>query len=160
ISPATAIAYGGMPILAQICPRTDTDWYSITVPAGSNLLDVSAAYPTTAVTKVALAVQVYAQDGKTPIPKAGLTDGNPNDGKSSLKSTFKVPMPGTYLISVRDAKDGASDSNNSYVLTLGTAADPDTHEPNDTAMQAKATDSNPGFIAYQGDLDYFSLTVP
>jgi hypothetical protein len=150
----TAIALmSGMKATGMICPKGDLDYYSIDVPAGNTLIDVSVGFPSS-VTKVNLEVQLYGPDGMTPTPNGNLI------GKSKVGSTLLAPTPGKYFISVRDAMNSSSDSLNSYVITATPAMDPDTHEPNDTLMTAKAPDANQGWFAYLGDVDVFKATVP
>ena len=80
-------------------------------------------------------------------------------GTGTIQTTLLVSAPGQYYVEIADAHNTAFDANDSYAFALTTAADPDSHEPNDTIAQAKATDSKPGWLAYMGDLDVFSTTV-
>src|SRR6202041_1516568 len=73
--------------------------------------------------------------------------------------TVQVLQAGTYYLQVSDAHNTGFDATNSYQLSIGTAQDPDTHEPNDTTAAAKPSDANPGWLAYQGDLDIFTTTI-
>src|SRR5579883_1029782 len=157
--PGSALPLGTQEVTGQICPRGDEDWYSLTVPAGDDLLDLRVGYPHTP-TRVAILAQLFLPDGKTPVPNGELVDTSTGIHEGVLSTTIKVPMSGAYLLEVRDASNTMSDELNTYVLQATAAADPDTHEPNDTVADAKATDGMPGWIAYQGDQDYFHVNVP
>jgi hypothetical protein len=141
-----------------ICPRGDRDWYALDVPAGSNLLDVSASY-SGSLTKVKLFARLYGSDGVTPVADGEIDDATPATGTTSIATTLRVAQPGRYYLEVGDIQDKNADSRNSYVLTVGFAADPDPHEPNDTASDAKVPDTNPGYLAYRGDVDVFRATT-
>ncbi len=149
----------GMAVSGMVCPLGDVDFFSIDVPAGQPLLDVSAGYPMST-TRVALSLGLFAADGTTPVANGQAADTMPDDGMSSVSTTFKVPAAGTYMLSVRDAGDRARDDLNTYSLRATPAADPDTHEPNDTAADAKAPDGMPGWLSYQGDKDLFRISAP
>ena len=123
-----------------------------------NLLDVNLAYPSS-LTKVSLQVRLLQADGITEVPGAVASDTNPNDGKSAVVTTFAIPQPGSYVLRVSDASNAAADNANIYVLQVALATDPDTHEPNGTAAQAKAADGLPGFISFVGDSDVYAVTL-
>ena len=142
----------------MICPRGDQDFFAVTVGAGMNLLDVNLAYPS-AVSKVALQVRLYEAGGVTQVANGMASDTNTSDGKNAVVTSFAVPKPGKYILRVNDASDAASDSVNSYVLQVSAATDTDTHEPNDTAAQAKPADGKPGFFSYAGDVDVYQVTL-
>jgi hypothetical protein len=144
--------------VGMICPRSDQDFYAIEVGPGMNLLDVNLAYPS-ALSKVVLQARLFEADGITQVPNATASDTDSTDGKNSVVTTFAVPNPGSYMLRVSDANDANSDSVNSYVLQVATALDPDTHEPNDTAAQAKAADGAPGYLSSVGDVDIYQVTI-
>lgn len=148
----------GQKLQGTICPRGDHDWYAFDVPAGSNLLDVSASY-SGSLTKVKLFARLYGADGVTPIASGQIDDTTPATGTTSLSSTLRVAQPGRYYLEVGDIQDANADPRNSFVLSVGFAADPDTHEPNDTASEAKSPDAAPGYLAYRGDVDVFRTTA-
>jgi hypothetical protein len=144
--------------VGMVCPRGDQDFYAIDVPAGANLLDVSLSYPS-ALSKVVLQARLFEADGVTQVPNASASDTNSTDGKASVVTTFAVPNPGAYILRVNDASDANSDSVNGYVLQVATALDPDTHEPNDIAAQAKAADGVPGYFSSVGDVDIYQVSI-
>ncbi|HEX7597176.1 MAG TPA: hypothetical protein VF518_03115 [Polyangia bacterium] len=148
----------GEKAVGMVCPAGDQDFYAIQVSEGMNLLDVNLAYPS-ALSKVALQVRLYEVDGVTQVPNAMASDSNASDGKSAVVTTFAVPKPGAYILRVDDASGMAADKVNSYVMQVSAAADPDTHEPNDTAAQAKPADPKPGFFSSVGDVDVYSVTL-
>lgn len=141
-----------------ICPRGDHDWYALDVPAGANLLDVSAAY-SGSLTKVKLFARLYGADGVTPVANGEIDDASPAAGTSSIATTLRVAQPGRYYLEIGDIRDENADARNSYVLSVGFATDPDVHEPNDTPSDAKAPDEAPGYLAYRGDVDVFRTTT-
>ena len=156
---ATAVALAsGAKSSGMICPRGDRDFFLVTVEEGKTLLDVSFAYPQ-AITKVVPRARLFEKDGTTQVPGAVATDSNSGDGKVAVATTFAVPAAGTYVLEVGDATDGNVDSVNSYVVQIATATDPDTHEKNDTPATAKPADGKPGFFAYVGDVDVYSVAI-
>ncbi len=145
----------------MLCYQGVSNWFVITVPAGSTLLDVSAAYPPNVSTMVDLDVKVFFQTNSTTLTQVQeLTAQAQADagagGPGSIQTTLLVSKPGQYFIQVSDAHNQAFDQTNSYSLTVGYASDPDTHEPNDTPAAAKPADGKPGWLAYLGDLDVFT----
>jgi len=144
--------------VGMICPRADQDFYAVEVGAGANLLDVSLAYPS-ALSKVVLQARLFESDGVTQVPNASASDSNSTDGKNAVVTTFAVPKPGPYILRVSDANDANTDSVNGYVLQVTTALDPDSHEPNDTAAQAKVADGAPGYFSSVGDVDIYQVTI-
>lgn len=148
----------GMAVSGMVCPLGDVDFFSIDVPAGQTLIDLNAGYPMST-TRVALSLALFAADGVAAIANGQAADTMPDDGTSSVTTTFKVPAAGTYMLAVRDAGDHARDDLNTYSLRATPAADPDTHEPNDTAADAKAPDGMPGWLSYLGDKDLFRISA-
>jgi hypothetical protein len=142
----------------MVCPMGDQDFYVVEIGPGMNLLDVTLSYPGTP-SKVALQVRLFQADGVTPVVNGSATDSNNSDGKNAVTTTLAVPTPGTYILRVGDANDAAVDNVNSYVLLASTAADPDSHEPNDSPAQAKTADGQPGFFASAGDVDVYQVAL-
>lgn len=157
--PASAVALDGNTASGQLCVRGQQNWYSLTLPDGINLLDVSAGYPG-ALTRVAIVAQLFSADGQTAVANGDLSDPRTGVRKGAVSTTLKVPQAGKYLMVVRDGTGSASDTLNSYVLTVAFAADPDTHEPNDVPMQAHPADALPAWLAYRNDHDLYQVAVP
>ncbi len=144
-----------------ICYEGRSNWYRLAVPAGSTLLDVSAGYPSGVVTPVHLDVKVFAKTSDTSLTQLQELRAPPqfDAGVSSIHTTVLVPGTGDYYIQAADAQGTGFDPANAYALTVAFATDPDSHEPNDSPATAKATDSSPGYLAYLGDVDVFSVSV-
>lgn len=157
--PTSALSIGdGHKLQGSICPRGDRDWYVFDVPPGSNLLDVSASY-SGSLTKVKLFARLYGADGVTPVERGEVDDTTPATGTTSISTTLRVAQPGRHYLEVGDIQDKSADPRNSFVLTVGFAADPDSHEPNDSTSDAKVPDSAPGFFAFRGDVDVYRVTA-
>jgi hypothetical protein len=148
----------GVKAVGMICPRADQDFYIVQVAEGMNLLDVNIGYPSVRST-VALQARLYEADGVTQVLNATASDTNVSDKEEAVKTTFAVPKAGSYVLRVSDTNDANSDSVNSYVLQVAGAADPDTHESNDTVALAKAADGLPGFFSSLGDVDIYQVTI-
>lgn len=153
----------GQTSTGMICYQGVSNWYAITVPAGSTLLDVSAAYPASAQSQVQLDVKVYFHATSSTLTLVqelmAQTGTDASTGPGAIKTTLLATKPGQYYVQVSDAHNQNFDQTNAYSLTVGYASDPDTHEPNDTTAMAKAADGKPGWLAYQGDLDVFSTSA-
>ena len=80
-------------------------------------------------------------------------------GVKSIQTTLHAVQSGAYYIQAADTHNVNFDPTNAYTLTVGYAADPDSHEPNDTTADAKSSDSKPGYLAYLNDLDIFKTSV-
>src|ERR1700722_2660217 len=161
-NPATITS--GQTNTGMICYQGVSNWFVITVPAGNTLLDVSGGYPASVMTPVNFDVKVFFQTNSTTLTQVQeLQATTPADGGTTgtgqIKTTVLVSKPGQYYIQVSDAHNQNFDQTNSYSLTVGYAADPDTHEPNDTTATAKPADGKPGWLAYLGDLDVFTTTA-
>jgi hypothetical protein len=153
----------GQTVQNMICYEGISDWYRITVPDGNDLLDISAGYPGGVATPVTLDVKVFAlSSGSTGSLLNELTAPSTSDaGLSAIRTTIRVPGAGDYFLQVADAHGSGVnvDTTNAYSLQVSTAADPDSHEPNDSPAAAKPTDSAPGYLAYLDDLDVFTISV-
>ena len=144
-------------VTTYLCPvGWPGDYYGITVPAGQSLIDLDVGYKANALTKVKLSATLYQTDG-TAVPQGNIEDTTTNGVPSHLITTFNAPA-GNYVLQIQPVDPTTqADAKNSYTLIIKTGSDPDTHEPNDTAMMAKATDSAPGWFAYRGDVDDFTV---
>ena len=134
----------------------------IDVPSGETLLDVAAGYAAGANTTVQLDVKVYYQTKNSTtgtLVQELLTPSQSDAGATAIQTTLLAEQPGSYYVQVSDAHNVNFDATNSYSLTLTTATDPDTHEPNDTTADAKVSDSKSGYLAYLNDLDVFKTSV-
>lgn len=142
----------------MVCPRTDRDWFAVDVPEGQDLVDLSASYAGS-LTKVHLVARLYGADGTTPVEGGEVADTSLTSGKSVAQSTLHVATAGRYYLEVGDVGDQQADAYNTYVLSVGFATDPDTHEPNGTTADAKPVDAAPSFIGFRADVDVFRATV-
>jgi hypothetical protein len=151
----------GQTLQGMICYEARSNWYHLAVPAGSTLLDVSAGYPSGVVTPVRLDVKVFAKTSDTSLTQLQELQApvQSDAGVSSIHTTVLVQNAGDYYIEAADAQGTGFDATNAYSLTVAYAADPDSHEPNDSPAAAKATDSSPGYLDYLGDVDVFSVAV-
>jgi hypothetical protein len=147
---------------AKLCYAGTPNWFSINVPTGSTLLDVTAGYPMSAGTMVELEAKLFYKTNSTTLTQVNdvvAPARSDAGGTGTIQTTLLVAQPGDYYLEIVDAHNSAFDANDAYSFELTTAQDPDTHEPNDTIAEAKPTDSNPGWLAYMGDLDVFSTSV-
>jgi hypothetical protein len=160
-SGSAATLTSGKSVENKICYQASSNWYKITVPSGNTLLDVAAGYPSTANSLVQLDVKVLFETSSTQATQLAelIASSQSDGGADSIQTTIHAVNPGTYFIQVADAHNVNFDATNAYKLTVDYAVDPDSHEPNDTTMQAKVSDSKPGWIAYLGDLDIFKTTA-
>jgi hypothetical protein len=148
-------------VSGRICYAGKANWYHLAVPAGSTLLDVTAGYPPGVVTPVRLDVKVFTKTNDTSLTQLQelRAPAQSDAGLSSIATTLLVPGAGDYYVEVADAQGSGVDPANGYTLSVSSAADPDSHEPNDSPAAAKPTDSKPGYLAYLGDVDVFSIAV-
>jgi hypothetical protein len=161
-APATATTLlSGQAVQNTICYQGISDWYQITVPPGNDLVDIAAGYPAGIVTPVDLDVKIFvASDDASGTLVQDLTAPAGSDaGPSAIGTTVRVPGAGDYYIQVTDSHGASFDSDNAYTVQVTSAADPDTHEPNDSPALANPTDSAPGYLAYLGDLDVFTTSI-
>jgi hypothetical protein len=147
----------------KLCYEGTSNWYYISVPAGSTLLDVKAGYPSAADTSVQLDIKVYYKTNATTLTQlanlVASSGGTDAGGSTEIETTVHAVQPGDYYIQASDAHNVNFDMTNAYSIEVDYAADPDTHEPNDTIADAKPSDSKPGWLAYLGDLDIFKATA-
>lgn len=161
-SPGTAAAINsGQSYQNKVCYEGTSNWYSITVPSGHTLLDVTAGYPGSVQTSVALDVKVFYKTDSTTLTQVQdlLAPAQSDAGVASVHTTLQVLQAGEYFIQVADAHNVNFDASNAYTIEVASAVDPDSHEPNDSPTAAKAPDSSPGYLAYLGDLDVFKTSV-
>ncbi|MGA2451463.1 MAG: hypothetical protein ABTD50_22630, partial [Polyangiaceae bacterium] len=138
-APATATTLlSGQAVQNTICYQGISDWYQITVPPGNDLVDIAAGYPAGIVTPVDLDVKIFvASDDASGTLVQDLTAPAGSDaGPSAIGTTVRVPGAGDYYIQVTDSHGASFDSDNAYTVQVTSAADPDTHEPNDSPALA------------------------
>jgi hypothetical protein len=148
----------GKGIYNKICYEGTSNWYYINVPSGSTLLDITGGYSSAVNTSVNLDIKVYYKSNGTTLTQLQelvASNGADAGGGSSIQTTIHAVQPGDYYIQASDQSNMNFDMTNAYSLDVDYAVDPDTHEPNDTFMDAKVSDSKPGWLAYLGDLDIF-----
>ena len=160
-SGSAATITSGQSYQSMICYEGTSNWYHITVPAGETLLDISAGYAPGVVTQVDLQLKVFFMTNSTTLTQVQslLAPANGDAGVGTINTTVLVEQPGDYYIQAADAHNTGFDATNAYTLVVTNAADPDSHEPNDTTAAAKASDSKPGYLAYLGDLDVFKTSI-
>jgi hypothetical protein len=160
-SGSAATLTSGQSVQNRICFEGSSNWYVINVPSGNTLLDVMAGYPPASNTSVQLDLKVYYETNSTTLTLVQelLAPSQSDGGVDSIQTTLHVLQSGSYYVQASDAHSVNFDATNAYTLKVGYAADPDTHEPNDTTADAKASDSKPGYLAYLNDLDIFETSV-
>lgn len=163
-----------------VCPVEDRDWYHLNVPGGDHLLNVtlsirgpgSPVEPTYAVYECDEAcVASPPEDGTASCCEARVAPlpaevGQAAETGQPLQVTHCLG-PGDYYIVVRDQSDDQQDGRRprgEYTLTVSTAPDPDTAEPNDgpeSAVGLAASGSDTwtasGQISCRGDQDWYVL---
>lgn len=146
---------------AAICPVTDRDWYTFTVPADRPLVTIEVGYPSGATTPVELAYDLFAA-ADTERPLASVQDRVAGDNRSSISGThFVAAAGGTYHLRVRDTGDDEQDVLNRYGVKVVAEPDNDPNEPNESCETAIAlAASGGGAISFLADRDAFSFTVP
>ncbi|MBW2278729.1 MAG: hypothetical protein JRF63_14655, partial [Deltaproteobacteria bacterium] len=148
----------GDEVEGYLCPQEDEDWYTVELEAGFTLLGVdlrmstaiSPVEPTYAVRAVSNPDVVVASPDSESI-------GGPLDQMHCLDTT------GQFYLIVRDYGDNAQDLRHPYKLSVSTASDPDTHEPNNEKAAATGLISGTpvvGAIACAGDQDWYEILVP
>ena len=150
----------GMPFLSEaaICPPTDRDFYTFTLP-GASLVQVDVAYPSGATTPVELAYEILRGPDDTVVASA--QDAISGDNKSVLSRRHYLDQGGQYWLRVRDVGDDEQDLLNKYGVTVTAANDPDPNEPNDTCALAQNLGAmGTGVITFAGDKDAFKFDVP
>ncbi len=152
-----ATLMSGQEVQNKLCYQGTSNWYVISVPSGSTLLDITAGYSSAANTSVQLDLKVFYKTNSTTLTLLNelVAETGADAGMSTIQTTIHAVQPGDYYIQASDAHNVNFDATNAYSINVDYAVDPDTHEPNDTTAQAKASDSKPGWIEYLGDLDVF-----
>lgn len=153
----------GTPYLSEaaICPPTDRDFYSFSLP-GASLVQVDVGFPGGATSAVELAYEIIRLDGAgEEFIAASAQDTMASDNRSALSRRHYLDQGGSYWLRVRDVGDDEQDVLNKYGVTLAAAADPDPNEPNDTCALARpVTGTSRGAITYAGDRDAHGITLP
>lgn len=155
----------GEPVEDALQVRGDVDWFRIALPAGADILALSLAMPAGTPD---LTLTLYDAAATTAL--ASLADGDGTDGPTRLARNVRLPAAGMDYLSVRDTLDDDADAGLFYTLRAECLADPDTHEPNGnfSTLEENLGHASPlatrvaaeGFIAFQGDEDWFRLAMP
>ena len=77
----------------------------------------------------------------------------------TLTSTFYL-SPGSYRLQIRDMGNDAQDVYHPYYISFETAAEMDSHEPNNESNSATVVSSSEvsGYISHDGDEDWYRLS--
>lgn len=155
----------GEPVEDALQARGDVDWFRVDLPPSADLLALSLSMPRGTPD---LTLTLYDSAATTAL--ASLADGDGTDGPTLLGRNVRLPAAGTYFLSVRDTLDDDADAALLYTLRADCLADPDTREPNGnfSTLEQNRAHASPlsagataeGFIAFQGDEDWFRLTMP
>ena len=154
---ATALSFDSV-AEGYLCPIEDQDWYSFTVPAGSDLLSVSLAVDAP-VTGVNPTYDIRTSDDSATIAAPESTETAQPD--SSIEITHGL-APGGYYLEVRDRGNDAEDTRHPYLLSLTHRADPDANEPNNDDENAVAVSDGSvaeGYVSYRGDEDWYEISL-
>ncbi len=165
-SPESAGALScGEPVEDALQVRGDVDWFRIALPAGADILALSLSMPAGTPD---LALTLYDAAATTAL--ASVADGDGTDGPTLLARNVRLSAAGPYFLSVRDTMDDDADPGLLYSLGAECLSDPDTHEPNGNfpTLEENLSHASPlpagaaaeGFIAFQGDEDWFRLAMP
>jgi len=165
-SPESAVAAScGDSVEDSIQVRADVDWFRIDLAAGADILALSLAMPAGTPD---LALTLYDSAATTAV--VSVADGDGTDGPTLLARNVRLAAAGPYFLSVRDTLDDDADPGLFYTLHAECLPDPDTHEPNGNfstldenrghATPLSAGAAAEGFIAFQGDEDWFRFTMP
>ncbi len=166
-SPETATPLPcGEPVEEAIQAEADVDWFRVELPAGSDILALSA---TMAAGAPDLMLTLYESTATTAL--VSLSDPDGGDGPTSLHRNVHLAQAGTYYVAIRDTLDDEADADLPYTLEAVCAADPDPNEPNgnfdtDQENMAHATSlpldgtTVSGWIAFEGDEDWFRVEMP
>lgn len=165
-SPESAVRLScGEAVEDAVQVRGDVEWFRIALPADANILALTLSMPRGAPD---LTLTLYDAAATTAI--ASLADGDGTDESTLLARNVRLPAAGTYFLSVRDTLDDDADAGLRYTLLADCLSDPDVHEPNGNfptleqnrahASPLPASATAEGFIAFQGDEDWFRLTMP
>ena len=156
----------GEEVTGYICPRGDSDFYKLTVPANDKLLRInlqrSGALSNVALTYLLLKRKEPGSDGvnQRTVASAPAGDGKSFDALHCLDPGTPDLEPGVYYLLVQDDGNDAADGKNSYKLTVTSQGDPDTNEVNDGFDTAKAASgAATGYISCTEDADFFTVNV-
>lgn len=158
---AAALSAGAdEPQTGYVCPEGDRDWYTVEVPTGETILNVSLKMGV-ALSPVEANYTVWTIDEEG--QPGSVAAAPPFTAVGSDLQNVHCMEPGTYLLSVNDAGDDSADVRNQYELSVSTAADGDQNEPNNTKESATALSSGQtatGYITCPGDKDLYAIDVP
>ena len=160
-SGTAATLTSGQSVENRICFEGSSNWYVISVPSGNTLLDVTAGYAGASTLPGPAGRQGVLPDQQHDADVRPGARGAHRVGRrsQSIQTTLHAVQSGAYYIQAADTHNVNFDPTNAYTLTVGYAADPDSHEPNDTTADAKSSDSKPGYLSYLNDLDIFKTSV-
>jgi hypothetical protein len=144
---------------------SDVDWFRVDMAPGADIL----AYTLSMLPgSPDLVLTLYESSGTTAI--VSLSDPDGQNGPTILGRNVHLTESGYYYFSVRDSLDDDADAGLLYDLSVQCVADPDANEPNgnfDTPAQNMANATSlpldapvTGYIAYQGDEDWYRLNMP
>lgn len=148
----------GEEVEGYLCPIEDEDWYTVELESGYSLLGVDLAM-SSAISGVDLTYTL--REVSNPEVVAASPDSEAIG--SPLKQMHCLDNIGQYYLVVRDYGDNAQDLRHPYKLSVSTASDPDTNEPNNEKVAAtELTSGTPitGAIACAGDQDWYQIDVP
>lgn len=134
----------GVAVTGQIATTGDEDWYSVAVPAGARILDLTfEADPDSGITHD---VQVFAADGQTSIIAGVANDDGPVSGQHSVRLRSRVDGSSTVYIRVKDTPGTAASlaPTAAYTFTATIIDNPDVNEGavgNDSAATATVVQS-------------------
>jgi hypothetical protein len=136
-----------------ICPKTDKDFFKISIPASSKLLKIKLDYVSTA-PRIQLAYRLFDAQQK---PLANSATGIDN----KFDALHCLEKGGDMYLMIQDQGDDGYDAKISYTLSYSAEADKDTGEPgnNDKGGAKPLTGSATGYISCQNDVDYYKITV-
>jgi len=150
----------GAPREEFICPRGDEDWYAFSVERERAILEVSLGMKSE-LTNVAPTYVIHevGEGGELgdPVARPGGSGGD-----REVLSEHCLDG-GDYKLVVRDRGNDDTDARHAYELALSAAENPDDDEPNDSreeAIELQESRAKSGFIACQGDVDWYAFDVP
>ena len=133
--------------------------YSVTVPAGSKILEIQLDYTGQALAG-RIAVDVYQPGGSTLVGEYMAVSGAT---PTLLKRAGVVSTGADYCVIVRDSQDQGADLQNKYHISATVIAEPDSNEQttrNDVptaATDVSGGGSRNGYIASSGDADWYKV---
>lgn len=151
---ATAVTLD-MPLEGFVCPLSDQDWFSLSIPEGADLLkvDLQQAGPNASINPV---YTVFATDGEAIVAAPNNTESAAVDAPLIVVHGLDA---GEYFIRVMDQANDRMDKSHPYTLTVSALTDKDTHEPNNDAASAAATSGGDltGYLSFRGDEDWYKI---